>query len=311
MNSPNLPHLEPLTQDFIEHLKFKGKSPNTIKNYKTDLDCFKDFLVKRGQGLHLVDFGLPKVLEYGAYLDQKYSSDNSRRRRVQTVRIFFDFLIEKQIFNENPMRKLPTSPKFLDVPKPTPFIDIRKLWDHLTHEVETTKNLEQLIALRNKVVIALIYGGGLKVSDLAAMTMDQLYLMEAGARVLVTPPKRDPYTIPLPGEYLELFNTYLATLKVYKEKQGIEFAYLLFNANPYRILSGGLSPRGLEVVFEELRKHLKINLTPKSLRQSCIFKWLQDKNDDVTIKEWMGVTPHYSLKAYQDDVTKNIFSSVF
>jgi site-specific recombinase XerD len=299
-----------LEHEFLEQLKVKGKSPNTIKNYKTDLDCFKDFLLKKQEGLLLNDFGIPKVMEYGSYLDQKYTSDNSRRRRVQTVRIFFDYLITKNLFTDNPMRKLPTSPKFLDVPHPTPFKDIRVLWDHLTLEATKGTDIEKMIALRNKVIIALIYGAGLKVSDLAKLSRKQIHLSDTDMRVLVTPLKRDPYTVPIPSMFYDLFKDYIEKLSIECKKSKMEFDELLFNANPYRILSGGLSPRGLEIVFEELRKKLSITLTPKSLRQSCILKWLQQKQDETNIKEWMGVTPSYSLKTYQDVIFENLFSDI-
>ncbi|MFZ4714885.1 MAG: tyrosine-type recombinase/integrase [Bacteriovoracaceae bacterium] len=299
-----------LESEFLEQLKTKGKSPNTIKNYKTDLDCFKDFLLKKQEGLMLNDFGIPKVMEYGSYLDKKYTSDNSRRRRVQTVRIFFDYLITKNLFSDNPMRKLPTSPKFLDVPHPTPYKDVRVLWDYLSTESNQGSDIEKMIALRNKVIIALIYGAGLKVSDLAKLSRKQILITENEIRVLVTPLKRDPYTVPVPSIFFGLFNEYMERLTAECNKSKMEFDELLFNANPYRILSGGLSPRGLEIVFEELRKKLVITLTPKSLRQSCILKWLQQKQDDTNIKEWMGVTPSYSLKTYQDVMYDNLFSEI-
>ncbi len=302
--------LNTLESEFLEQLKVKGKSPNTIKNYKTDLDCFKAFLIKKQENLILKDFGIPKVMEYGTYLDQKYTSDNSRRRRVQTVRIFFDYLITKNLFTDNPMRKLPTSPKFLDIPKPTPYKDVRVLWDHLTEESKRGTDIERMIAMRNKVIIALIYGAGLKVSDLAKLSRSQILLKEDEMRVLITPVKRDPYTVPIPSHFYSLFKEYNEALEAQCKKSNMPFDELLFNANPYRILSGGLSPRGLEIVFEELRKKLKIILTPKSLRQSCILKWLQQKQEDTHIKEWMGVTPSYSLKTYQDVMFNHIFSEL-
>jgi site-specific recombinase XerD len=299
-----------LQKDFLLQLSGKGRSLNTIKNYKTDLDCFNTYLSNTKKGLDITDFQLPQVKEYGDYLESKYKSDNSRRRRVQALRIFFDYLVETQVFEGNPVRKLPTSPKFLDIPRPTPFIDVKTLWVHLLNEAEQPSQLAALTAKRNQLVMLFIYGAGLRVSDLAKLKHDQISAATP-YRVLVKHEKRDPYTIPLPDIFGRVYEDYLKLLEVCKKDSDIEFNELLFNANPYRILSGGLSPRGLEVVFEELRKKLQIILTPKSLRQACIFKWLAQKNTDGIIKEWLGMAPSYSLKLYKDHLENHIYTDNF
>lgn len=302
--------MKALQAEFFESLRVNGKSANTLKNYKTDLECFNKYLMETQGHLNLIDFNFVKVSEYGTFLDQKYSSDNSRRRRVQALRIFFDFMVGKGLYSENPVRKLPTSPKFLDIPRPTPLEDIKTLWAHLVDPSKGKTKLQSLIAKRNQVIVLLVYGGGLKVSDLAKLKMEHIYEGE-DPRVLVTPNKRDPYTVPLPEVFNGVFSSYKALLEEVKSESNINFDEVLFNANPYRILSGGLSPRGLEIIFEELRNKLKITLTPKSLRQACIFKWLHQDKKHSLIKEWMGVTPSYSLKLYKSHLENNYFVDGF
>ena len=299
-----------LEDEFFDQLKGMGRSLNTLKNYKTDLECFNQYLKKNKESLDISDFTLPQVEQYGNYLQEKYKSDNSRRRRVQALRIFFDFLVEKQLFNSNPVRKLPTSPKFLDVPRPTPFIDVKTLWVYLLEEEQNPNAMNSLIAKRNQVAFLLIYGAGLKVSDLAKLKRDHILLGEE-SRVMVDHPKRDPYSVTLPEIFPFVYKEYLELLEKQKSESQIEFDQLLFNANPYKILSGGLSPRGLEIIFEELRKKLMLTLTPKSLRQACIFKWLHQSHTDTVIKEWMGVAPSYSLKLYKEHLDKYIYNDEF
>src|SRR5690606_25353167 len=101
--------------EFLDLLKLQGKSFNTIKNYKADLNCFNAFLVDKQQGLKLNQFTTAQVQEYAQFLNKKYDSSNSVRRRVQALRLFFDFLLTENIFNENPIKKMAVSPKILDV----------------------------------------------------------------------------------------------------------------------------------------------------------------------------------------------------
>ena len=124
---------------------------------------------------------------------------------------------------------------------------------------------------------------------------------------MVTPRKRDPYTVPLSPTFARLLLRYQEELSKVKAAGGPSFSELLFNANPFRILSGGLSPRGLEMIFSEFGQKFGIQVTPKSLRQACIFTWLHQGHEDGPIKEWLGVAPSYSLRPYQERMTLNFY----
>jgi len=93
-----------------------------------------------------------------------------------------------------------------------------------------------------------------------------------------------------------------------KKKSQISFDNLLFYANPYRIISGGLSARGIEIIFEDYRNKLMITLTPKSLRQACIFKWIQQQKSVNLIKEWLGLAPSYDLKLYLEHAPNFLYN---
>lgn len=298
-------------KDFFSHLEKQGRSRNTLKNYRTDLECFNNYLKKENLELGVADFNMPQIEDYGKYLQEKYSSDNSRRRRVQALRIFFDFLVSNNVYESNPVRKLPTSPKFLDIPRPTPFVDVKTLWSYILEETKSPSKMMRLLALRNQVAVTFIFGAGLKVSDLSGLKRDQVIIEGDEARVMVYHPKRDPYTVPLPKVFVPVYKEYIEFLEVMKAECRLEFDEILFNANPYRILSKGLSPRGLEIIFEDFRKKLMLVLTPKSLRQACIFKWLHQGHSDNLIKEWMGVSPSYSLKLYKAHAVNHIYNDDF
>ena len=114
--------------------------------------------------------------------------------------------------------------------------------ERFIEEINEFENLQKLIVLRNQIITLLIFNGGLKVSDLSNLKVSHVFLGKK-PRVMVTPPKKDPFSIPLPPEFNDFFNRYLDYLKIEMAKQNIEFEEVLFNANPYKILSGGLSAR--------------------------------------------------------------------
>jgi site-specific recombinase XerD len=294
-----------LKDDFVIHLGSQGKSFNTVKNYRNDIGCFLNYLYAKQNSYILKDFTIKSVMAYSAYLDNKYASDNSKRRRVQALRLFFDFLVISKKWPDNPIRKIPVSPKKLDLPNPTEYLSIIRLKNYLEQIKDTSKGLEQLNALRNIIIFYMVYGAGLKVSDISNIKLKHIIEGNEGYRVMVIPNKIDPYTIALPKQFSSYFLEYTEKLESLKKQFKLNFDHLCYNANAYRILSGGISPRGLELTFKNLSDQLKIKITAKTLRQSCILKWIYLDKPASSIKEWMGVKPSYSMKLYNDYFKNN------
>lgn len=297
--------------EFLKNLERQGKSFNTIKNYKADLQCFNTFLIDKQQHLRLKTFTSTQVQEYSQYLGKKYDSPNSVRRRVQALRLFFDYLLTENLFQENPLKKMAVSPKVLDNPEPTPFPQVIRTYQLLKKRLKGSHGLMELVNARNVIIFHLIYGAGLKVSDLAKLSFGGILKDKQNFRVMVEHPKRDPYSVPLPPIFNKDFQLYKAKLQEHLSREDLEIEELLFNANPYKILAGGLSPRGTELFFEDLRREMKTEITAKSLRQSCIFKWLNLNVPHATIREWLGVTPSYSLELYLEELKKDPAGKVY
>lgn len=285
---------------FIEELETKGKSANTLKNYMADLRCFNKFLEEKTKVADLTQFTDTQVKEYSTYIEKTYNSPNSRRRRVQALRLFFDYMVARGAFPENPIKKVVTAPKVVDKPNPPNFTSIKALYEKLKFEAFTGEGLGPLLGHRNLIIFYFIYGAGLKVSDVAVLKKGHIHFFKGRYRVMVVHPKRDPYTILLPEGFGKVYQSYIELLEVQKSKDTVEFDDILFNANPFSILSGGISARGLEILFKEYSKSLTEKITAKSLRQACVFKWLAQEHPHTSIKEWMGVQPIYSLKPFLD-----------
>ena len=292
-------------RNFLNHLNRKGRSSNTLKNYRTDLECFRRYLQDNRCGLNLSKLRPGYIESYGEYIQQYYKSDNSKRRRIQSLRMFFDYLVKRKVYPNNVVRSLPTSPKFVDIPRPPRFRDVERLWQFLRDECQTAESLKRAIAWRNVVLFFLIYGGGARVSNLARLERQQIRSSKSSSRLLLIPSKGNPYTVPLPSIFYQVFSYYKKSLKPFRK---IVFKELLFNANMRAIVSGGLGARGIEVIFEHWREQLGIDfLTPKSLRQACILNWLGEGVPTTTIKNWLNLSPSYNLGPYVYCFDKSLY----
>jgi site-specific recombinase XerD len=292
-------------QKFIQHLENQGKSPNTLKNYRIDLVAFNKFLVQKSKDVSLNGFNEQHAHEFGVFLDQIYPSSNSRRRRLQAVRIFFDYLVEQGGFTHNPLKKIEISPKFLDSPHPINFEDFYQVTQAILNEIEQChdeqQSLDRLLHFRNLVIFYLIYASGLKVSDFEQLQMAHITHAKNSLRVLVIPRKRDPYSVPSLDLFTELIKIYKNELKRAYKQYGLETDHIIFNANSRRIIGGGLSARGIELIFKKYAKQFDLaDFTAKNLRQACVIRWIAQGERDSLIKEWLGVAPSYELKGYLD-----------
>ncbi len=295
---------------FVKNLEQNGKSQNTIKNYKVDLDCFALYLSLEQKNENIANFSTNHAKDYGKFLQEKYTSNNSIRRRIQTLRLFFDFLLRENIVQQNPLLSLPVAKKFLDIPRPCSLLDVKTLWTTLLIEERDNKDLLELIAVRNQILVLLIFGAGLKVSDISELKRDD-FILSSNPRVTITPPKIRPYSIPLPSLFTIIAKKYLTLLDKEQLRSKLNFTHLLFNANAHTIMAPKLSARGMEIIFKDYSKKIDSPITPKSLRQACIFKWIYQGHPETTIKEWLGTAPSYDLKLYREHASMHQYNDNF
>lgn len=308
-------HYEEAKTKFLQELKEKGKLPNTIKNYKNDLSVFGTFLnQKEGEkaGSYYKKMSTILAQGFGDYLSGQYPKSNSKRRRLQVVRLFYDFLMKEKIVQENPIKTIPSFPRILDIPKPCPYQDIIKLWKHLETEIflkdmKDEKPLSLNISLRNALLFILIYGSGLTIAQIGKLSQKSV-VDGKKPRILVTPNKREAYSIPLLEIFIPFYKEYLKTLKALGKG---ETDHLFLAANHYALLDRPLSGRGVDLIFEGYRSRLRIDINPKNLRQACIMRWFNEEVPIENIKEWMGVAPNHDLSSYDDLKDTLVYQACF
>lgn len=158
--------------DFIRHLKYeRNASAHTLRNYLSDLIQFYDHLAppdkdghRREVPLHAIDN--LTIREYMASLYDQKRKKSSIHRKVASLRSFFRFLCREGILEANPA-SLVSSPR----------VD-RKLPNHLTIEqmvrfIETPET-ETVLGRRDRAILELLYASGLRVSELAGLSLTDI-----------------------------------------------------------------------------------------------------------------------------------------
>ena len=172
-----LAHEHPMTDYLTEFVNYliieRGLSQNTISAYENDLKRYVMFLEDRGR--KPINARQEDVVALFYELREVGLAPTSIARNFSTVRTFYKFLRGEG----------------LTVVDPTEYLDAPKLWKRLPtvltqHEADTL--LEQPdcstnLGIRDRAMLELVYASGLRVSELIALRIPNLFLDQRTARV--------------------------------------------------------------------------------------------------------------------------------
>ncbi len=269
--------MEKLVSEFLDHLEIeRNYSRHTRSAYSGDLGQFLSFLSEHGgAGLPSPDSIDKSVVR--AFLRHLHREGFSRRtiaRRFAAVRSFFHFLCREGVVSSNPCVYL-TTPKW-----------DRHLPRFLDHgQVEALlgqPDRGQVLGLRDAVILELLYGAGMRLSELVGLDVGSIDLTEERVRVIGKGDKER--IVPLGGQALAALASYLDARPLLIKGNREDVVALLLNQHGRR-----LTGRGVQYILE--RYGLKISqqgLTPHVLRHTTATHLLDAGADLLAVKELLG-----------------------
>ncbi len=163
-------------QAYLQYLALdKSLSNNTLFAYERDVQRYVQFL--KNHEIHTVEAITPELLQqYASVLGKLGLAASSLARNFSALRGFHKFLIQNGITETNPTA-------FLETPRL-----LRKLPEVLTvKEVETIlkqPDVDTPSGIRDRAMLEVFYAAGLRVSELIALTQENVFLKEGFIRVL-------------------------------------------------------------------------------------------------------------------------------
>ncbi|MBI2344394.1 MAG: tyrosine recombinase XerC [Deltaproteobacteria bacterium] len=266
-------------------LKERGASPHTHKNYLADLRHFFQYFFDKEpavprQGtriLKLIDAEMVRAY-IGTLLDRHHPA--SVARKLASLRSFFQFWIRQGGMTTNPAKEVAT-PK---IPKRVPrFLSVDEAFQLLDMPHGT-----DLLSLRDKAVMELIYSSGLRVSELVGLNLHDLDLTEQKVRVLGKGQKER--IVPVTPKAIGALQDYIARRN--ELAKGDETA-LFVNRR-----GGRLTARSVERMIRKYLSATALNkrVTPHVLRHTFATHLLNQGADLRGIQELLG---HASLSTTQ------------
>jgi len=258
--------------EFIQYLEVeRNYSNNTIKSYKNDLKEFFDYTEKDLTDVKNRDIRI--FIEYLYDIDRKRTTIN---RKISVLRTYFKFLRREELLDENPMEEILSAKNNKKLPD---FLTINEINDLINSIGE-----ENLLDLRNKTILELLYATGLRVEELVNLKKNDINF---GNKYLkVTGKGNKERSVPITDIALKKVNRYLK-----RRKYENEIIFLSKNGNP-------LSQRDIRRIFKKLIKKMAIdkNITPHTIRHSFATHLLERGADLRLVQELLG---HSSISTTQ------------
>ncbi|HEY54468.1 MAG TPA: tyrosine recombinase XerC, partial [Caldilineae bacterium] len=152
----------------------RGASPYTIRNYGSEIAEFMTFAQERGiERWDAVQKG--EIRSWLASLHHADYHPASVARRLYELRSFFRFLVREEVVSENPARQV-RAPK---LPRTLPeYLTVEQVFELLA-----APDISKPLGMRDAAILEVLYGGGLRRSEVLALDVDSVNLQEGQLRV--------------------------------------------------------------------------------------------------------------------------------
>lgn len=288
---------------FVSHLALERRlSPNTVDAYRRDVLQLARFTNRGGVPLADVDYQLLR-----RFLAQQSTLGYSRAsiaRRVASIRTFYRWAKARGIVATDPSSML-GRPKVVSrlpsVLRPSDAAALIESPDVVSKDAAPTQ--PEAFSLRDRAVLELMYGSGLRVGEICGLTLDRVDL--ARARVLVMGKGSKEREVPLSDYAVSALEAYLRFSRPFIAPESSTSLFFNRRRKP-------MSERDARAMVEKYRK-LSLtdrHVSPHTLRHSYATHLLEGGADIRAVQELLG---HASLATTQryTHVSKSRLRSVY
>ena len=251
----------------------QGASVETSRAYKLDIGRFVTYAYVKG-AKSPADVGARTLREYVYHLKDLGLSPASIRRNVSAVRTYFKFLLGEGHVVRDPSERLETPRKWRTLPEVLGVEEIEKLL--------TAPSLDEPFAFRDRAMLELAYGAGLRVSEWISLNVRDVMLQDHLVRVFGKGAKER--LVPIGRRAIGAIAIYLRELRP-KLERGEGKGVLFLNARG--------QPMSRMGAWKILRKYvdqvgIKKPVTPHTLRHSFATHLLEGGADLRAVQEMLG-----------------------
>lgn len=273
--------------NFINYLKAtKNLSEKTLKAYTSDLKQFFGFEI---------NILKPDICAFISHLNgQLKLKDTSIRRKIITLKNFYNYLLENEIIDSSPFRKL----KFRfkqekKLPKTLTVVEVSKILKCFDFDPTTLSTFAQKEFIRDAALLDLLICTGIRIGEAAALTIDDIIISER--TLLIHGKGRKQRLI-----YISSAQTWDRIKALIKERKNSNDKHLFVNR-----YEQPLSIHGIEDIYKKYIKKAQITTksTPHYLRHTFATNLLANGADLRSVQEILGHASVATTQIYTEVTT--------
>ena len=281
--------LETLIEAFLTELRqVRLASDHTVANYQRDLQRFIEFAAKRlrekRDAIHIHQIDRELIQDWLVEGHVQGLAPASLARRLSAVKSMFGFAFRQKVCSENPALGIRAPKLGKRLPKTVPQQQTSQL----------LSNTQRPADGRELALIALLYGSGLRVSEVVSINLPDLSLnlSRLSGEVRVIGKGNKERIVPLPSLAVELVHQWIIERPNYLPKDDALFLNKFGNRLSVRSVQRMLKDRALETGAD-------YSITPHKLRHSFATDMLSGGANLRTIQQLLGhaslaTTEHYT-----------------
>lgn len=283
--------------DYLHYLLIeRGLSENTRMSYKRDLEKYLSFL-KEKEITSWQEIDRYVILDFLQSLKEAHLASATLTRMITSLRRFHQYLRQERYTDHDPMQHIDSPKKAQKLPDTLSLQEVEMLIE--------TPDTTQLLGLRDRAILEVMYATGLRVSELIHLKLNDLHLKIG---LLQTVGKGDKERIvPLGDLAVTWVKRYLESARPLLTKKHPEEEHLFVNNH-----GTGLSRQAIWKNLKHLVREAGINknVTPHTLRHSFATHLLENGADLRTVQELLGHADISTTQIYTH-VTKKRMTDVY
>lgn len=262
-----------LEKKYYTYLKLeKGLSENSIMAYQLDLQRLKNHMEQ-----HNIDIVRATFDDLQAFLfdtSKEISSVRTQARLIAGIHSFYRFLLYHNYIEQDPSELLETPKKETHLPEVLSLEEI----DRMIAQIDMSKSESH----RNRAIIEMLYGSGLRVSELVNLKLSDIYINEGYMRITGKGSKQR--LVPISPVAIEWFRYWMEDRsKLDIKPEAIDIAFLNRHGRQ-------LTRAMIFTIIKSLAKaaEIKKTISPHTLRHSFATHLLQNGADLRIIQQLLG-----------------------
>ena len=253
----------------------KSLSENTVDGYCRDIKKLNDFFNGNSDKKKIEEVNYQDFQNYLSYLNDLKINARSQSRVISSMRSFFKFLILEKIIKENPTELLENPKTGKKLPE---FLTIDEI-ELIVNQIDRSKKEGE----RNLAIIEVLYGCGLRVTELIELKISEIYWEEGFIRIIGKGNRER--LVPLGKIASKHLKIYLNEIRVHQKVKDLFVDHVFINKNGSKI--------SRVMIFKIIKKlteksGIQKNISPHSLRHSFATHLVEGGADLRSVQEMLG-----------------------